>query len=207
LTADRAPARAVDGQPDAKEAQVRVAGSATAEHMPFYVGFGAREPDPYGTDEEVGPAIPAAMAVLGLMFVCCVLLVTGLPPLPGFIAKLALLRVALDSAQAGGSAASGAWSLAVAAIVSGFAGIVATARIGMRLFWSTTGRRTPRLRFLEAAPAALLVLACLVLTAAAAPVMTYLDAAAHSLHEPQTYVRAVLSPAPGTDGRREAEGP
>ena len=28
------------------------------------------------------------MAFLGLMFVCCVLLLTGLPPLPGFIANL-----------------------------------------------------------------------------------------------------------------------
>ena len=33
-----------------------------------------------------------------MTFVCCVLLVTGLPPLPGFLAKFALLATALDAA-------------------------------------------------------------------------------------------------------------
>ena len=43
--------------------------------------------------------------ILGLVFVSCVLLVTGLPPLPGFVAKFALLSTAIDTAPAGVSAA------------------------------------------------------------------------------------------------------
>ena len=51
-------------------------------------GEGNEELEP---EEEVGIAIPATIAVLGLAFACCALLIAGLPPLPGFIAKFALL--------------------------------------------------------------------------------------------------------------------
>jgi len=64
-----------------------------------YVGFGVKEPpDPHSPSDEVGIAIPAAMAFLGLAFVCCVLLVAGLPPLSGFVAKFALLHAIVNPA-------------------------------------------------------------------------------------------------------------
>ena len=49
----------------------------------------------YGDDdtpdeEEVGIAIPATMGMLGLAFIGCALIIAGLPPLSGFIAKFAL---------------------------------------------------------------------------------------------------------------------
>lgn len=159
---------------------------------PVYMGFGVRKADPYGIEEEVGAAIPAAMAFLGLMFVCCVLLVTGLPPLPGFVAKFTLLASVLDAAPAAGAATAG-WVLVVAVLATGFAGVVALTRIGIRLFWASTERRTPRLRVLEAAPVAFLVLLCLTLTGASTQVMRFLDATARSLHDPQTYIDTVLS--------------
>jgi multicomponent K+:H+ antiporter subunit D len=62
----------------------------------------------------------------------------------------------------------------------------------MRLFWSVAARTTPRLRILEAAPVAALVLLCVTLGVAADPVSRYLDSTARSLHEPDTYVRTVL---------------
>jgi len=62
----------------------------------------------------------------------------------------------------------------------------------MRLFWSVTGRATPRLRIIEAGPVAFLILLCIVLTAAAGPMMTYVDSAARTLNDPETYIRAVL---------------
>jgi multicomponent K+:H+ antiporter subunit D len=157
-----------------------------------YVSFGVREPDPYGTDEEVGAAIPAAMAFLGLMFVCCVLLVTGLPPLPSFIAKFALLSTALEWAN-GTEIAGPAWALCIAVLATGFAAVIALTRAGTRLFWTGTARRTPRLHVLEAAPVALLVLLCLMLSLASGPVMGFLEATASSLHEPTTYIRTVLA--------------
>jgi multicomponent K+:H+ antiporter subunit D len=161
---------------------------------PFYAAFGVREPDPYGTDVDVGVAIPRAIAFLGLMFVSCVLLVTGLPPLPGFIAKFALLSTAIAAAPAAALDVP-VWTLATAVLVSGFAGVVALTRAGIRLFWTITARTTPRLRVLEAAPVLLLVTLCAVLGTAASPIMQYLEHAATSLHEPQDYIRNVLAPA------------
>jgi multicomponent K+:H+ antiporter subunit D len=169
---------------------------APRPQSPFYTAFGVREPDPYGTDEEVGVAIPRAIVFLGLTFVSCVLLVTGLPPLPGFIAKFALLSTALAAAPAANLGAA-AWTLTAVVLMSGFAGVVALTRVGIRLFWTVTARTTPRLRVLEAAPVAFLVALCIILGTAASPIMEYLDHAATSLHEPQDYIRNVLAPAAG----------
>lgn len=156
---------------------------------PFYVAFGVATPDPYGLDEEVGTAIPLAMVFLGLVFVCCVLLVAGLPPLPGFIAKAAVLATVLGSTAANQAPA---WLLAVAVLASGFAAIFASSRLGMRLFWTRAARRVPRLRVLEAAPVALLVLVTFGMAWFAPEVMEFLETAAASLHDPEVYVRAVL---------------
>jgi len=123
-----------------------------------------------------------------------VLLVTGLPPLPGFIAKFALLSTAIAAAPAAGLGAA-AWTLATVVLVSGFAGVVALTRAGIRLFWTVAARQTPRLRLLEAAPVAFLVTLCIALGMAASPIMRYLEHAATSLHEPQDYIRNVLEPA------------
>ena len=58
----------------------------------------ARRP---GRTSEVGIAIPATMGMLGLAFIGCALVIAGLPPLSGFIAKFALLTAALNSARPG----------------------------------------------------------------------------------------------------------
>ena len=47
-------------------------------------------------EDEVGIAIPATMGMLGLAFIGCALVIAGLPPLSGFIAKFALLTAALN---------------------------------------------------------------------------------------------------------------
>jgi multicomponent K+:H+ antiporter subunit D len=165
---------------------------APARPSQFYTAFGVREPDPYGTDDDVGVAIPRAIAFLGLVFVSCVLLVTGLPPMPGFVAKFALLSTAIEYAPDVGLSAQ-AWALAAATLASGFAGVIALTRVGIRLFWTVTARTTPRLRVAEAAPVAALVALAIALGINASPVMSYLEAAAVSLHEPQDYIREVLS--------------
>jgi multicomponent K+:H+ antiporter subunit D len=180
--------------------RTRVAASAAAPsrapipQAPFHMAFGVSEPDPYGTDEEVGVAIPRAIAFLGLAFVCCVLLVAGLPPLPGFVAKFALLSTAIGAAPAAGVAGP-AWALTTLLLASGFASLVALTRVGIRLFWTVTARTTPRLQVGEAAPVAFLLALVAALGVAANPVMSYLEAAAGSLHQPQTYIRTVLSSA------------
>ncbi len=158
-----------------------------------YQAFGADEPaDPRTTDEEVGIAIPAVMAFLGLAFVCCVLLVCGLPPLSGFVGKFALLSSIVESRSAGELPAT-AWVLFAALLAAGMAGLIALTRIGMRLFWTVTARTTPRLRAIEAGPVAFLLLLTMALAAGAQPVMTYLESAAATLHDPQMYIEAVLT--------------
>jgi len=164
--------------------------------QPLYIAYGIKKPSVYGGDqEEVGVALPAAMAFLGLMFVCCALLVIGLPPLPGFVAKVELLATALRDPAVG----ENSWNSDVfmaAILISGFISLIALSRIGVRVFWSVAARATPRVRLLEAAPVAGLIILCLGLSVAAGPVARYLEAAAQSLHQPDTYVRSVLSAQP-----------
>ena len=171
--------------------QVREAADVGPLPDDTYIGFDIQQrTDPLSPRDEVGIAIPAAMAFLGLTFVCCVLLVAGLPPLSGFLAKFALLRTAIG--QTPGTATSWhTWAFCAAVIISGVAAMIALTRVGTRLFWAVRGRRTPRLRIIEAAPAAFLIVLCLALTVGAGPVMTYLESAAQSLHSPQVYIRVV----------------
>lgn len=162
-----------------------------------YVPFGVRlAPVPQAEDAEVGVAIPAAMAFMGLMFAFCVLLVTGSPPLSGFVAKFAILSAAIQAAQ-GAPWAAAAWILVGVTIAAGLASLIALTRIGMRLFWSATGRNTPRLRVLEAGPVALLVLLCIALTVAAGPAMGFLEDTAASLRAPRIYIDTVLATGEG----------
>ena len=171
--------------------QVREAADVGPLPDDTYIGFDIQQrTDPLSPRDEVGIAIPAAMAFLGLTFVCCVLLVAGLPPLSGFLAKFALLRTAIGQTPGTGTSWH-TWAFCAAVIITGVAAMIALTRVGTRLFWSVRGRTTPRLRIIEAAPAAFLILLCLALTAGAGPVMTYLESAAQSLHSPQVYIRVV----------------
>lgn len=164
---------------------------AAEQVAPVYIAYGIKQPSIYDSGDDTGIAIPATMAFLGMIFVCCVLLVGGLPPLPGFLAKFALLSTMLQSVAATGAPAT--WVLCGAIVFSGFASVIALSRIGMQLFWSVAARTTPRLQFLEATPVAALVLLCFVLAGAADPVTRYLEHAAQSLHQPDTYIRTVLA--------------
>ena len=176
---------------------------ATSQSQPIYVAYGIKEPSVYrDDDDEVGIPIPSTMAFLGLMFVCCVLLVTGLPPLPGFVAKFAVLATAVQFTHFT-TVGPALWMLCGAVLLSGLTGVIALSRVGMRLFWGTV-RITPRLRVLEAAPVAVLVMLCLALGIWAGPVADYLDSAARSLHEPDTYIRVVLSQRGGAVAPEQA---
>jgi multicomponent K+:H+ antiporter subunit D len=143
-------------------------------------------------DEVVGIVIPAAMAFLGMSFTACTLLVAGLPPLSGFVAKFLLLAAALDSIQ--GAVVPGlVWVLWAAVLGSSLIGVIALCRMGMRLFWSQGEIVTPRLHLIEAAPVATLLLLSVALTAGAGPAMDYLGLAGQSLSSPRDYIDAVLS--------------
>lgn len=140
--------------------------------------------------EEIGIAIPGTLALLGLSFACCALVLASLPPLPGFIAKFALFSALLAPTPI----PTNAWLLVGLLTVSSIALIVALGRTGVRTFWASPDRNIPRVRVIEIASVLLLLLICLALTVGAGPVMRYLQDTAQALHAPSQYIDAVLTP-------------
>ena len=141
-------------------------------------------------DEEVGVAIPATMATLGVSFLACALLLAGLPPLSGFLAKFAMLAPLFG--PDGGGVSTTSWALLAALLLSGLATIVAMTRAGINAFWTVPEDSVPRVGVVEIAPVLLLLFLCLALTVQAGSVMHYMQATAQSLHAPHGYVQGVL---------------
>jgi multicomponent K+:H+ antiporter subunit D len=162
------------------------------EALPFFVDA---EP-PAGTnlddDEEAltGRAIPAALAFLGVAFTVCTLVVAGLPPLSGFVAKLAMLTTLLDLQGAAG------WALFALLILSGLMAATALLRVGMRHFWTLQARPAPRLRIVETLPIGGLMLGCVLLAVYGDPALRYMRQTADTLHQPGRYIDAVMSARP-----------
>ncbi len=155
--------------------------------------FDLEDPEPADrSDDVVGIAIPAAMAFLGMAFIACALLVIGLPPLSGFIAKFSLLSAALQT-SVNDTPSPAAWTLVAGVLLSGMAGIIALGRTGIRMFWSVDETVTPRLRVSEAAPVGVLILLCAALTFWAGPAMNYMEQTAKYLDNPAMYINAVLT--------------
>ncbi len=152
-------------------------------------------------DEEmplVGRAFPVSLALLGLAFVTCAMLVAGLPPLSGFVAKLSLLAAVMgaeggEGATAPAGVAPAGWMIFGALLISGFATTIALARAGIRHFWTAGGRVAPHLKNVEAGAVLALLVACAGLTVFAEPVLRYTSATAAGLHAPSAYVETVLS--------------
>jgi multicomponent K+:H+ antiporter subunit D len=142
----------------------------------------------------VGRVIPGSMAFLGLSFAACALLVAGLPPLPGFLAKLAMLGALLE--PPGAVHAAAAWAMFALLIVSGLLSTLAFSRAGIRFFWAPQGRPVPRLGLLESAPIAMLLLLAMVLTVLAEPALRYSQATARSLLDPSHYIESVMTAMP-----------
>ncbi len=150
-------------------------------------------PDVNLDDEEralTGRAIPSALAFLGVAFTVCALVTAGLPPLSGFVAKLAMLTALLDVRT------PAAWTLFTLTIVSGLCGAIALMRVGVRHFWAAHDRPAPRLRVIETLPIAGLLVASLALVLQAETALDYTRATAESLQSPKQYVDAVMSARP-----------
>jgi multicomponent K+:H+ antiporter subunit D len=165
--------------------------------------FADIEEDLEEEEDEVGVPVPATLAVLGLAFICCTLLLAGLPPLSGFIAKFAMLAAMFNPQGLGIEATSPAGTVALTAllILSGLATLIAMTRAGIRRLWGPVEPQVPRILVREAAPVVALLLACGALTVKAEAVIQFMDATAHSLHAPEAYVRSVMTaaPQPGPD--------
>jgi len=168
-------------------------------------------------DEEIltGQVIPAAVAFLGLAFMVCTLVISGLPPLSGFVGKFAMLTALLNPLGLGASSGlqpgPAGWMLMALLIGTGLLGLIALTRAGIRHFWTTHDRPAPQLRVLEGLPVAVLLLACAALTVQAGPAMRYAQSTADALHDPSAYVAAVMSaeplPGPQTPASLPMESP
>ncbi len=147
-------------------------------------------------EEEVGVAFPGTLAVLGICFGCCGLLLAGLPPLSGFIGKFALVAAMFDLEGPGGAISAVSWTLAGLVILAGLSALLAMTRVGIRTFWAPLEVIVPRVLVIEIAPVVFLLALTLALSVRGGPVMQYMDATARSLHTPESYVQGVLSAAP-----------
>jgi Formate hydrogenlyase subunit 3/Multisubunit Na+/H+ antiporter, MnhD subunit len=150
------------------------------------------------TEEEVGVAMPGALAILSLCFGCLALLLAGMPPLSGFIAKFALLRAIIDAGEAATPVGipGSAWLLVAMMILSGLAALLAMLRTGIRTFWAPLEVIVPRVLVVEVAPIIVLISLCLTLTIHGGALIRYTDAAAISLHDPASYIGRVLETSP-----------
>jgi multicomponent K+:H+ antiporter subunit D len=153
-------------------------------------------------DEEeplVGRAYPISIALLGLAFLACALIVAGLPPLSGFVAKVSLLSSILNVEHGTSLHGSAGWWLVGLLLGSGLLTILSLSRSGIWQFWSTDTSVAPRIRLVEALSVFALLASCVALTVFAEPVLRYTGTTAAALHSPSTYVDAVSSakPRPG----------
>ncbi len=144
----------------------------------------------------IGRAIPRALVFLGVGFTVCAMIIAGLPPLSGFVAKLGMLTALLDLRTLA------SWTLFALLILSGLAAAIAMMRVGVRHFWTSQDRPSPRLRVAETLPIAGLLAAAMAMVLHAEPMLGYARATAEALHAPEQYVRAVMSartlPSPAT---------
>jgi multicomponent K+:H+ antiporter subunit D len=154
-------------------------------------------------DEEaalIGEAIPAAMAFLGLCFIACALLIAGLPPLSGFLAKFTMLSALLNPVGLGNAndapVPTAGWILLTLLIGSGLLSMIAFSRAGIRFFWAPQDRVAPKLRIIECIPIVALLAACGLLTVGAGSALGYAQAAAAALHQPSGYIEAVMAARP-----------
>jgi multicomponent K+:H+ antiporter subunit D len=166
-------------------------------------GEGDEEEEEEREDEEVGVVMPGALAVLGVCFGCVGLLLAGLPPLSGFVAKFALLTGMLNLDGLGSPSAipPRTWLLVALVILSGLAALIAMMRSGIRTFWAPLETIVPRVLVVEVAPVVALLALCLLLTIEGGAMIGYTDAAAGSLHDPSGYIQGVLGASRPEVGR------
>jgi multicomponent K+:H+ antiporter subunit D len=171
------------------EREQDAASSVLAVTMEAY-GEGEEAPE---EEAEVGRIMPGAVAVLGIGFCLLGMVLIGLPPLPGFIAKFAILTALLGPEASVPAASNGMRGLlALLLILSGVVSLLALSRSGIRAFWAPVEPFLPRVTVTETAPILYLLGLLVALMLAAGPTMELLLATADDLHNQVRYLNAVL---------------
>jgi multicomponent K+:H+ antiporter subunit D len=158
-------------------------------------------------EEGDGVTMPGTMAILGICFAACGVLLSGLPPLSGFIAKFAMLSAMMGTGAIGVPPTAAVWVLVFLVILSGIASLISMTRAGIRTFWSSLEGTVPRVLVIEIVPVMFLLFLTLALTVQAGPAMQYMDTTIRSLSNPRIYIDAVrkAAPIPDYDGAASTE--
>jgi multicomponent K+:H+ antiporter subunit D len=156
--------------------------------------YGDRDEDE--PDKEVGVAVPGTMAVLGLCFAACTMLMAGLPPLSGFVAKFAILHGLFAGKPETMPVSAAQWTFVFLLILSGLAALIALNRVGIRTFWTSIEGTIPRVRLIEITPVLVLLAACAFLTLESGPALRYFQETATALSQPQIYIGSVRDALP-----------
>lgn len=147
---------------------------------------------------ELGGDIPRSTALLAGSFFLVTILLVGLPPLSGFMAKFGMLSGLIEAWVAPADipmagTRSAAWFLIGLIIFSGFTTLIAMLRSGIDTFWANHEQAASMtLRPAEATAVILLVLMAVLLALFAGPSFAYTDAAGAYLADPDRYVNAVM---------------
>lgn len=142
----------------------------------------------YADEVEARVATPTPIILLSGSFLICAVVLAGLPPLSGFIAKFALLAPMVGEG-------TGAWILFALIIAAGLCTIVAMCRAGIQIFWADNDWVFPHARTSETVSVLMLLGLCVVLTTVVDAPWHYLVATADQLHQPSHYIQAVLGSA------------
>ena len=157
------------------------------------------------TDEEalVGRAIPAATAFLGLSFIACALMIAGLaaavrvPRQVRDADRACSIPPARRACDAALSMSGARWTLLVLLIGSSLLATIALSRAGIRHFWAPQDRPAPRLRTIECAPiAALLLVAGRADCSRGARARAIRRRRPPACLQPAAYIEAVMSATP-----------
>ncbi len=147
---------------------------------------------------ELGEDIPRGTALLASTFFLVTVLLVGLPPLSGFMAKFGILSglmkawVTPNGVPLAGTQ-SAAWLLVGLIVFSGFMLLLALVRSGIETFWANHEQAASMsFRPAEATAVLMLVVLAIGLALFAGPSLAYTDATSAYLANPDAYVRAVL---------------
>ena len=153
--------------------------------------------------EPVGRGVPAPMAFLSLAFAACALMIAGLPPLSGFVAKFSMFHALLNPGG-GNPVPTAGWTLMTLIVLSGLIAVISMMRFGVRTFWASGATEAPKLHRSEVAPVLFLLGLSVLMTVQANSLFGYLARASDDIHRPATTIERVLThpalPGPTTSG-------
>jgi multicomponent K+:H+ antiporter subunit D len=141
-----------------------------------------------------GPQLTIGLPLLAAAFGITVLALSGLPPLPGFIGKLAMIQGLLLTDYPPGAFG---WAFLALLLVSGLATLIGLARIGIQTLWSDEVQPSPVMA-LEIAPIVALIAVLMVMSVKADAVLRYTNATSLILYENSAYASGALATLPVT---------